>query len=104
MITFVALWNIREGVSVEEFERWYVDRHIPDARRIPGLVGYRTNRAIGEQGWYRMAELSFPDRETFDRAFASPEWKHALADAGNYITDHQRLLFETTVQRLEEPN
>ena len=48
--------------------------------------------------------ISFPDRETFDRAFASPEWKHALADAGNYITDHQRLLFETTVQRLEEPN
>lgn len=106
MITFVALWNIAEGISESEFERWYSDVHIADAKRIPGLVGYRTNRAVapGSQPFYRMAELSFADRPSFERAFASAEWKHAFADARTYITDHQRLVFETTQQTLEEPS
>lgn len=105
MITFVALWNIAEGISESEFERWYSDVHIADAKRIPGLVGYRTNRAedSGSQQFYRMAELSFANRQSFEQAFVSPEWKHAFVDAQNYITDHQRLVFETIQQSLKEP-
>ncbi len=104
MITFVAVWNIAQGVSDSEFERWYSHVHIADAKRIPGLIGYRTNRAVdrSKQQFYRMAELSFEDMQSFEVAFASAEWKHAFVDAQNYITDHQRLVFETTQQDLAE--
>lgn len=100
MYKFVALWNIRPGVSEAEFERWYSERHMGDAQQIPGLVKYTVNR-VGDSvreasPYYRMAELGFASRESFEKAFASPEWKHAFADAQGYIVDHVRLQFEST--------
>jgi uncharacterized protein (TIGR02118 family) len=71
-----------------------------DAQRIPGLVGYTVNRvsdsARDGSPYYRMAELCFASREGFEKAFASPEWKHAFADAQGYVADHIRLQFEST--------
>lgn len=105
MFKFVALWNIKPGVSEDEFERWYRDRHIGDARRIPGLVRYTVNRrsdgAAADARYYRMAELCFADEASFEKAFASPEWKHAFEDAQGYIADHLRMKFESTEIELE---
>lgn len=105
MYKFVAMWNIRPGVTEADFERWYVERHMGDAKRIPGLVRYTVNRvsdsARDGSPYYRMAELCFASRESFERAFASPEWKHAFADAQGYIADHVRLQFESTDVPLE---
>lgn len=99
MIKFVALWNLPEGMSEAEFEQWYEETHIPDARRIPGLRRYTVNRAPppkrGEQRYYRMAELSFDSLEAVEQAMDSPEWRHAFADARDRITDHTRVFFET---------
>jgi uncharacterized protein (TIGR02118 family) len=93
------MWNIRPDVTEAEFERWYQQRHIADAKRIPGLIEYNVNRiAEGSRSgspFYRMAELCFETRESFDSAFASPEWKHAFEDAQAYITGHIRLQFDS---------
>ena len=77
MFKFVAMWNIRSGLSEAEFERWYKDTHIEDAKRIPGLVKYTVNRISGgsQSGapYYRMAELCFANEESFQKAFGSAE-------------------------------
>ena len=100
MFKFVAMWNIRPGISETEFEDWYTERHMGDAQRIPGLVRYTVNRVsdAAREGsrYYRMAELCFASHESFENAFGSPEWKHAFADAQGYITDHLRLQFDST--------
>ena len=99
MLKFVALWNLKEGVSESAFEDWYRNTHIPDARRIPGLRKYTVNRAAqqvrGQSGYYRMAELSFDSYEAVRRALSSPEWQRAFLDAQAYIADHLRLQFES---------
>lgn len=96
----MALWNIRPGLSEAEFERWYVEQHMLDAQRIPGLIGYTVNRVAGgsqsRSRYYRMAELCFATAADFEKAFVSPEWKHAFADAQSYIVDHLRLQFDST--------
>jgi uncharacterized protein (TIGR02118 family) len=93
------MWNIRSGLSEAEFERWYKDTHIEDAKRIPGLIKYTVNRITGgrQSGapYYRMAELCFANEESFQKAFGSAEWKHAFEDAQNYITGHIRLQFDS---------
>ena len=99
MLKFVALWNLKEGVSESAFEHWYRTTHIPDARRIPGLRKYTVNRAAepvrGQSRYYRMAELSFDSYEAVQRALPSPEWQRAFVDAQGFIADHLRLQFES---------
>jgi uncharacterized protein (TIGR02118 family) len=99
MLKFVALWNLAPDVSEAEFERWYRDTHIADARRIPGLRRYTVNRAArpGDAAtrYYRMAELSFDSYDAAQVALASPEWQHAFRDASGRIADHLRLFFCT---------
>lgn len=99
MLKFVAMWNLKDGISENVFEEWYRTRHIPDAKRIPGLRKYTVNRAAqqvrGESRYYRMAELSFDSYEAVQRAMPSPEWKRAFLDAQGYIADHLRLQFES---------
>lgn len=46
MIRFVHLFNYTEGVSKEAGEKWYVESHVPEARKLPGLIGYRSYRGV----------------------------------------------------------
>ena len=106
MFKFVALWNIKPGISEEDFERWYAEQHMGDAKRIPRLIKYTVNLVDTPDNspsrYYRMAELCFRTREDFEKAFISPEWKHAFVDAQSYITDHLRLQFTSQDVPLEK--
>jgi hypothetical protein len=42
MIRFVHLFNYPEGVSKQEGEDWYLKTHVPEARKIPGVMGYKS--------------------------------------------------------------
>lgn len=99
MIKVAALWNIPKTMSEQEFEKWYEEKHIPDAKKIPGLRKYMVNRVVSRHRnsskYYRMAELCFDSMEAVEQALDSAEWKHAFADAKDKITDHIRLYFET---------
>lgn len=107
MLKFVALWNIKDGVSEEAFEAWYRHTHIADARRIPGLRRYTVNRVAdsvrGQSRFYRMAELTFDSHAAAAQALQTPEWAHAFRDAQPYITDHLRLQFESEEISLNSP-
>ena len=100
MIKVVSIWALPPGMSESEFEAWYVDKHIGDAKKIPGLRRYTVNRVIPEERansrFYRMAELSFDTAEAARAAFESPEWKYAFADAKRYIGEFMRFYFDST--------
>ena len=90
MIRFVHFFNYAEGVSVEEGESWYLERHVPEARKLPGLVRYCSWRGIDPgipypgsgaptpfDQFVRRSELIFEDLETGLKAVtaASDLWK-----------------------------
>ncbi len=69
--------------------------HAPLARKIPGLSKLVINRVTasamgGEPPYYLIAELHFPDKETFKAAMKSPEneatTKDAMSFAGEILT------------------
>ena len=99
MIKVAALWNISSAMTEDDFEKWYQERHIPDAKKIPGLRNYTVSRVVSKyrssSKYYRMAELCFDSIEAVEEALESPEWQHAFTDAKDKIADHIRLFFET---------
>jgi hypothetical protein len=46
MVRFVHLFNYAKGVSAKDGEAWYLDRHVPRVRKLPGVVRYRSWQAV----------------------------------------------------------
>src|SRR5689334_22287768 len=80
--------------NVEEFDKHYDEVHAPLMGQVPGLqrmVVSRNLRAFtGDAPYYLIAEMHFPDKETFKQAMGSEENKAAGKDvmsfAGNLVT------------------
>lgn len=85
----VAVYN--RPVDQAAFDRHYEEVHTPLAKAVPGLSELRVTRMnkrlMGEHDIYLIAELVFPDQETFNAAMASPENKAAGADLSNFAKD-----------------
>jgi len=77
--------------DVEAFDRHYDEIHAPLMRKVPGLerlVVTRSLRAFaGDSPWYLIAEMVFPDRDTFKAAMASEENKAAGKDVMTFAGD-----------------
>ena len=75
MVKVIALY--RKPPDVADFEQKYFETHIPLVKKIPGLQRVEVNRITGtprgEAEFYLIAELSFADRASLDKAMASPE-------------------------------
>lgn len=88
-VKLIVLLNKREGMSREEFERYYLDEHIPTyAVKIPGVRGYVVNLVEpGEEPplYDGVAEFWFDDMETFEAALEAPETDSTLADAEKFV-------------------
>lgn len=101
MLKIVAFFNPADGVTVDAFEDWYLNKHVADARKIPGLRRYTIHKsnlaAEKSPRYFRLAELEFDDLPAAERALASPEYEHALRDAKSFIKDHARYYFDSTV-------
>jgi hypothetical protein len=76
MVKAILGYDIVPGMSVEEYEKWLREIHLPDLSRIPGLrkVVFNTIKGIvlGETTFYRIAELHYESMEAFERA---QEWR-----------------------------
>ncbi len=88
MHKLVALY--KRPADPDAFDRAYFGTHIPLVSKIPGLVRCDVNRVTGaprgEPDYYLISELVFPDKETLDRAMASPE----NAEAGKNLMGFAR--------------
>jgi uncharacterized protein (TIGR02118 family) len=73
IMKLVALYKQPE--DVEAFEREYA-HHVTLVEAIPGLESValtRFSRTLAGDGFYLMAEMNFPDKDTFKAAMRSPE-------------------------------
>jgi uncharacterized protein (TIGR02118 family) len=88
----VALIARKPGLSVEDFQRHWLEVHGPITAALPGLrrsVQSHTRRSAYEAGRvpaYDGAVLTwFESTEAMRGAEATPEYAHILADAGTFL-------------------
>jgi uncharacterized protein (TIGR02118 family) len=97
---FMVLIKKQEGISFEEYRRYFMETHLPYVRAIPGLRGYKINfrQPDDEEAPYDgISEFWFDDRAAFDRAMASAETQATLADAAKFLMPPQILLVDERV-------
>ena len=74
----------------EHFRRYYEETHIPLARKLPGLKGFRwsfdVQGLMGESPYFCVGELDFDSAESVQAALESPEGQVTAADVPNYAT------------------
>ncbi len=94
MYKLIALYGIPK--DIEAFEKHYRETHTPITKKIPGLEKLVINRVLGSpQGKptkYLIAEMIFKDKETLDKAMASPETRQSGRDAYSMATGGLTLL------------
>jgi uncharacterized protein (TIGR02118 family) len=78
MVKAILGYDIEPGMSVEAYETWLREVHLPDLSRIPGLrrVVFNTVRGVvrGETTFYRIAELHYDSMADFEKA---ARWREA---------------------------
>lgn len=73
------------------FDRYYFEKHIPIAKKIPGLRKYEVSRGAvatpaGPSGYHLVALLHFDDLAAIQGAFGSTEGQAAVADVQTFAT------------------
>jgi uncharacterized protein (TIGR02118 family) len=74
-----------------EFDKHYFAKHVPLAKKIPGLRKYEVSQGAvgtpgGPSGFHLIATLHFDDLAAIQKAFASPEGQAAAADVQVFAT------------------
>jgi uncharacterized protein (TIGR02118 family) len=99
MIKTMGLAKRKEGMSVEEFQRYWREVHGPIVARTPGLRRYVQSQTLPElyegdssPAFDGLAELWYDSLEARAEAQATPEWRAATADGPNFIGSTTGLL------------
>src|SRR3954466_1306768 len=87
MAKLVALY--RTPTDTAAFDHHYFSRHVPIARKIPGLLSYEVSKgaiatASGQSDYYLVDLLDFASFADIQTALASPEGQAAGADLANF--------------------
>lgn len=95
MFKAVILLTRADGASRDEFRAWWLERHAPLARQLPGVRRLVFNLVAGDDAPYDgISELWFDSREAFDAAYASEIGKAVAADSLANVGGRIRLLVE----------
>src|SRR5947208_1451013 len=75
----------------DSFDKYYFERHIPIAKKIPGLRKYEVNQGpvaapAGPSGYHLVALLHFDNLAAIQAAFGSPEGQATAADVQTFAT------------------
>jgi len=82
------------------FDKHYAEKHIPLAKKIPGLKKYEISQGpvatpAGPSEVYLVATLQFDNMAAIQKAFSSPEGQATTADVPTFATGGAEiLLFE----------
>ena len=94
MVTLLVLF--RTPKDTEAFDRHYLSVHLPLARRLPGLVSIRVDRAVGGdpalREYHLVSRLEFPSRDEMRTALRSPEGMAAGEDLSRFAVDGYKML------------
>lgn len=89
MIKVVYVLFKKEGMSGEEWRRYWRETHAPITKKIPGLRKYVQNHAlpdpeVGEPEYAGFSEVYFDGPEAMQQALATPEGQATLDDLPNF--------------------
>ena len=87
MVRIVALHP--EPKDRNEFDRYYLEVHMPLVQRLPGVKKIRYGRVTGTPDggtspYYLVADVYFEDRQALEAALSSTEGQAAMADVPNF--------------------
>jgi uncharacterized protein (TIGR02118 family) len=92
VIKLVGLLKRKEGMSVEDFQRYWRDVHGPIMARTPGMRRYVQSHALPElygtaldPAFDGVAEAWFDSLEAYEAARETPEWRAGGPDARNFM-------------------
>lgn len=99
MAKLVVLYN--KPADVMAFDRYYFDKHVPLAKRIPGVLRYEVNAGpvaspAGRSPYHLVAMLDFASMSAVRKAIASPEGVAATGDLANFATGGIEMLYFDT--------
>lgn len=87
--------------DVGAFDKHYFEKHVPLAKKIPGVKKYEVSRGAvatpaGPSNYHLIALLHYDDVAAIQKGFASPEGQAAVADVRNFATGGvDILMFDT---------
>ncbi len=95
MATLVVLYKNPKDTAA--FDKHYSERHIPLAKKIPGVKKYEISKGpvmtpAGPSGIHLVATLQFDSLAAIQSAFATPEGQAAAGDLPNFATGGVDLL------------
>ncbi len=99
MFKAVILLTRAAGRSHDEFRTWWLDRHAPLARQLPGLRRLVFN-VVGDEGAEvdGVSELWFDSRTAFDAAYDSELGRRVAADSMANVSRRVRLFVDERPQ------
>lgn len=73
------------------FKEYYESTHLPLARELPGMLGWRysfdVNASPGDSPYFAVFEADFESAEAFGDAMGSPQGAAVQADVPNYAPE-----------------
>ena len=85
MYKLIGLLKRPEGMSLEDFHRWWLTEHATYVKRFPGLKRYAINlTTTADQPFDGMAEVWFETKEDLERVFTLSEGQTARQSATSH--------------------
>jgi len=96
MFKLTILYN--HPTSVEDFERYYAETHLPLAQQMPGVSKLELTHFTGAPGdvkpaFHRMAELYFISEAQMMETMGSPEGQMVINDLMNFATGGVQVMY-----------
>jgi uncharacterized protein (TIGR02118 family) len=99
MAKLIAMYGIPN--DREAFDRYYFERHVPIAKKVPGLRTYEITRGSimtpdGIAPYHLIAVLTFDSVAAVQAALGSPEGQATAADLANFATGGVEIMIAET--------
>ena len=94
MFKAIILLTRREDMSAEAFADWWLVRHAPLARTLPGLRRLTFNLVTNGGSSDGVSELWFDSQAAFEAAYASEIGKAVAADSIAHVGRRERLFVD----------
>jgi uncharacterized protein (TIGR02118 family) len=94
MFKAIILLTRREDMSAEAFADWWLVRHAPLARTLPGLRRLTFNLVTNGGSIDGVSELWFDSQAAFEAAYTSEIGKAVAADSLAHVGRRERLFVD----------
>lgn len=102
----IALIGRKAGMSFDQFDQYWREKHAPLAAKVPGVIRYVQRHVVPTEGAGEpdngfgidgLAVLDYESAEAMDAGWASEDGQRALADVENFIGKHFVVVLEDHV-------